>query len=488
MPGVQENHIHPAISGIIIDQVMGKFTFSELAKPEEIQQALSDYVKANPGEGWITGQKWGNVHFPEGKPNKSMIDAVVRDRPVFLLDETNHNAVVNSKALELAGITKDTPQPEVGVIGKDPKTGEPTGYLAESGMALVMNLVPPPPVDKMKEAVKIAQDILLAYGVSAITDMSGGRTALEAFKAMDEEGALKMRVDFAIIMNASLGEEPDPYGLIADREKYRTRLIDPDRVKYIVDGTPLSGTSIMLEPYANNPESYGQWTLTDAMVDSIPSLIGQGLVLSAHSIGDGTTNKLLDIVAEARKKYPERNDIPVQIAHPMWVHPDDMIRMKELNVVAEVSPPLYFPSGLMNALPPILGESRVQKAFQIKDFLEAGVVVSYGSDWPASAPNANPWRALEGLITRKDPDGTFEGGPLGEPIGLDDALKILTLNGAISMGHSDVTGSIKEGNFADMIILDANPFELIESGQPDKIGDMSVVKTIFEGEVVYKMK
>jgi len=484
MPGVQETHIHFATAGQTIDMVTNKLSITEAMNPKEIQAVLVEYAKANPGDGWIQGQKWGNAHFENGRPHKSLIDEVVSDRPVILIDETNHNAVANSKALELAGITRDTPQPATGVIYMDPVTGEPTGYLAEMGIFPVMSKVPPPSLEKHREAILLSQQIVHAYGVTAIKDMSTSRSALEGYKSLDDEGKLKLRVDGAIIMNGYLAEEMDPYGVIADRDKYRTRLIDPDTVKYVADGTPMSGTSIMLEPYANNPESLGIWTLTVEQVAALPKDFGNNLMLSLHSVGDGTTRKLLDIIEKARAEYPEIES-PVQIAHPVWVHPDDMKRMKDLNVIAEVSPPLYFWSGLMKAHVPVLGEERVTKAMPIAEFIKAGVHVSYGSDWPAGTPNANPWRALEGMVTRQNPDGEFPGEVLGEAINLASALKILTINGAVTLRHADITGSIEVGKYADMVVLDHNPFDLVEAGEAHKIGDMKVIRTLFEGEVVF---
>lgn len=486
MPGVQDNHIHISNEGQTIETVSHKLFVSELATPKEIQDALLKYANENPDEKWITGGKWGNKHFPEGRPHKSFIDEVIADRPVILMDETYHNAIANSKALELAGITKDTPQPATGVIGKDPKTGEPTGYLAEMGIFEVMKIVPLPSLDKMKEAILLGQEIVLAYGVTAITDMSPNSTALQAYKTLDDEGKLKLRSDLALIMNSYLFGDPDPYKVLAERDKYRSRLIDPDRVKYIADGTPLSGTSLMLDPYTNNPDNYGIWTLTDDQFNAIPNDLGMGLQLSIHSVGDGSTRKLLDQLAIARAAHPE-NTKPIQIAHPIFVHPDDLKRFKELNIIAEISPALYFPTGLSESLLPFLGEKRVNQMMNIKAFLDEGVMVSYGSDWPAGTPNANPWRAIEGMITRMDPDETYEG-TLGEPIDLETALRIVTINGAISMENDKVTGSIEEGKYADMIILDTNPFDLVESKQLDKIGDIIVLKTLFEGEVVYEKK
>ena len=484
MPGVQETHVHFATAGQTIDTVTNKLSITETMTPKEIQAALVEYAKANPGNGWIQGQKWGNAHFENGRPHKSLIDEVVPDRPVILIDETNHNAVVNSKALALAGITRDTPQPVTGVIYMDPDTGEPTGYLAEMGIFPVMSKIPPPPLEKLKEAILLSQQIVHAYGVTAIKDMSTSRSALEGYKSLDDEGKLKLRVDGAIIMNGYLAEEIDPYGVIADRDKYRTRLIDPDTVKYVADGTPMSGTSIMLEPYANNPESRGIWTLTEEQAAALPKDFNNNLMLSLHSVGDGTTRKLLDIIEKARADHPEIKQ-PVQIAHPVWVHPDDMKRMKDLNVMAEVSPPLYFWSGLMKAHIPVLGEERVKKAMPIAEFIKAGVHVSYGSDWPAGTPNANPLRALEGMVTRQNPEGEFAGEILGEAIDLATAIKILTINGAVTLGHADITGSIEVGKYADMAVLDHNPFDLAEAGEAHKIGDVKVSRTLFEGEVVF---
>ena len=128
-------------------------------------------------------------------------------------------------------------------------------------------------------------------------------------------------------------------------------------------------------------------------------------------------------------------------------------------------PPLYFWSGLMKSHLPVLGEERLAKAMPIADFLRAGVRVAYGSDWPAGTPTANPWRHLEGFVTRQNPDGEFPGEVLGEPISLEDAIRIMTINGAITLEHDDVTGSIETGKYADMIVLDANPFDLVEAGR-----------------------
>lgn len=486
MPGIQENHVHASVAGATIDKAANRLLITPTSKPEEIQQALIDYVKANPGDGWIRGGQWGTEHFPNGEPDKKFIDEITPDRPVILIDETVHGAWVNSKALEIAGITKDTPQPSSGIIRKDPETGEPTGYLSDGGMTEVLKHVQQPTLEQWKKAILESQLILHGFGITAITDAAAGnRITLEAYNKIEEEGELKMRVDYVIILNDYMGDVTEPWAVIKDREKYRTRLLDPDRGKIGADGVPVSGASLLLEPYTNNPDSYGKMTVTEKELEQLVEVAGEGMQIMVHAIGDGTIRKALNVIEQARKEHPENKRI-AQIAHPIWAHPDDIPRFRELNIVAEVSPPQYFWTPLAKSHVPVLGDERMKRTMPIKTFLDAGVIVTYGSDWPAGTSTVNPWRHLEGMITRMNPDGDYPREILGEPIQLEDALKIFTINGAISMEHDDVTGSIEEGKYADMIILDANPFDFVKSGQSEKIGDMNVLKTLFEGEVVYE--
>lgn len=488
MPGIQENHVHASVAGATIDKAANRLQFTPTTKPEEIQLALADYAKANPGDGWIRGGQWGTAHFLNGEPDKSVIDEIIPDRPVIFIDETVHGAWVNSRALEIAGITAETPQPSSGVIRKDPDSGEPTGYLADGGMTAVLQHVSQPTLPQWKQAILDSQTVLHGFGITAITDAAAGnRVTLEAYNALEENGALKLRVDYVTILNDYMADILEPWDVIADRDQYRTRLLDPDRAKIGADGVPISGASLLLEPYTNNPDTYGKMTVSEEQLAELIDVAGEGMQIMIHAIGDGTIRKALDTIEAARAAHPENNR-PAQIAHPIWPHPDDIPRFKELNVVAEVSPPTYFWSPLAKGHVPVLGDERMKRTMPIKEFLDAGVIVSYGSDWPAGTATANPWRHLEGMVTRLNPDGDYPGEILGEPISLEDALRIFTINGAFSMEHDDVTGSIEVGKYADMIVLDTNPFDLVDESQADKIGDMNVTRTLFEGEIVFLIK
>ena len=487
MPGVQENHVHASCAGATIEKYTGRLALLRTDTPEQIQQKLVEYGKANPGNSWIRGQVWGTAQFEGGRARKGFLDEVMPDRPVILVDESQHLAVANSKALEMAGITKDTPQPIGGVIEKDPETGEPTGFLADWGMFPIMKINPRVTPEQWRSAIVDSRDILHAYGVTAFTDALCNREAMQAYKDMDTEGVLKMRVECNIMMTDYNADVIEPWKIIEDREQFRSRLVDPSRAKWGADGIPLSKSSVMLEPYVDEPDNYGKMGLEEKEMENFEKILANGMQLMVHTIGDGTTRKVLDYVEKARAANPE-NKRPVQFAHPIWTHPDDIKRMAELNVVAEVSPPMYFWNNLLKSHVAVLGEERTRKAMPIREYLEAGVLVTYGSDWPAGTANANPWPKLEGMITRMNPDGEFPGEQLGETISLEEALKIFTINGATAMENEAVTGSIEVGKYADMIVLDLNPFNLIEADQADRIGDINVTLTLFEGEVVYNRK
>ena len=207
MPGIQENHVHASSAGATILPYANRATFSPESTPDEIRQALLEYAEANPGDGWIWGQQWDPSHFEGGRARKDLLDDIFPDRPVYLVDSSAHNAVVNSKALELAGITKDTPQPETGVIEMDPETGEPTGFLAEMGLFRVGSIQTHPEVPMWKKAILESQDILHGFGIVAITDAAVSREAIMAWAELASEDKVRLRVDTALIMNDYFGEE-----------------------------------------------------------------------------------------------------------------------------------------------------------------------------------------------------------------------------------------------------------------------------------------
>jgi hypothetical protein len=245
----------------------------------------------------------------------------------------------------------------------------------------------------------------------------------------------------------------------------------------------VSKTALMVEPYSDDPSTRGAMTIGARQLERIKQAHREGIQVMAHSTSDGTTRKLLDAIEQARVNDPNPS-LRHHIGHLLTVTKEDIPRFKELNVIAEFSPIWFYPTPMGELASKYYGVERYARWQPIKEFIDAGVTVSVGSDWPAGTPDADPWKGLEGMITRIDPK-TNSGDKLGEGVSLKTAIKILTINGAIAMMHEDKTGSIDAGKLADFIILDQNLFDLEEAGRVDRISETHVLKTIFEGKVVF---
>ena len=414
---------------------------------------------------------------------KEWLDAVVPDRPAYMVDESGHNATANSMALEIAGITAETPNPPLGTIDKDPVTGEPTGYLSETGMGLVGMHIQRPSEAAYKRAIERSLEQMTAWGITSFIDMMALEASTNVYFELEAEGKLPFRLNVAQAMNEYTME----VATAAEAREYlpkavarATEKIDTRHFKFWGDGTPLSYPSLTVEPYADR-DTYGEITMTEEMIEDAVTYLGQGLGGHIHAITDGTARRMLDLLEDAHDRYPGKVQ-RFHMAHNNTVHPDDYARYVELDVVAEISPPLWFPFGATPTLGERLGAERLEQTwFNVRSLLDAGVVVAWGSDWPSGTPDANPFRGLEGLVTRAHPSGEFDG-TSGVPISLEEGIQIMTMGSAYAMGREDSIGSIEVGKHADLVVLDRNLFEI----PPDTIYDTIVQRTVFGGETVYQ--
>ncbi len=484
MPGIYDAHVHTSYKyAFTID---GQLDFSSTATKEEIQAALKAYVAKHPELKAIRGKQWGHAMFPNGKMSKELIDAVVKDIPVLLVAESGHNVTANSKALEMAGITKSTPNPDAGVIDRDPKTGDATGYLSGEAFALVGKLVPIVGNESWYQGLSKGLNELRAVGITSITDAKTNEGMLAGYRRLEDEGKLNMRVQTALNMHdyaQSISSDEDAAKLIAERKKYQSHLVNPNCVKVVADGNWVSFTSLLLEPYSNNPKTKGETGISIGP-KYLPQLLEYhkaGIQLHFHANGDGTVHEVLNLIEKFQKEFPNPG-LHHHIAHCSLVSTADIQRFKELGVYADFSPALFFPSGFSPILEPLFGEERMQtKWFPIKGFVDAGVVAGYGSDWPLGFPSPSPFPNIEAMATRKDPYGKILG-QLGQPITLAQAIKIFTLGGVQATMQDKEFGSIEEGKYADMIVLDRNLFAI----PVENIDGTVVLNTIFEGKSVYK--
>ncbi len=479
MPGIHDTHIHTSL--VYSHEEAGRLLFEESNSPDEIIAIVKTYAEANPDVEIIRGEKWSTGDFPGGKATKEWLDPHFPNRAVYLIDETGHNGVANSVLLEMAGITKETPDPEYGVIDRVETTGEPTGYLSETAMSLIGKLIGFADVDANYRGLERSLAQVRAYGTTSIVEMAVGPNSLEAFKRLESEGKLNVRVAAAVALNdyqAEFTTREDSEELLAKAADLGSPLIKVD-LKYWADGSPLSKTALLIDPYSDDPTTLGEMTIGLAEGARFVEAHEDGMQVRFHATGDGTTRELLDVIEYAQSENP-RPGLRHHIGHLMLVHPDDVARFKDLDVIAEFSPVLWHPTTLGETASVYVGAVRYARWMAIKEFIDAGAIVTFGSDWPAGTPDADPWRGLEAMITRKD-TASNSGDALGEGIDLQDAIKAFTINGAMAMMHEDVAGSIEVGKHADMILLDRNLFEI----PPSEISEVKVLRTVFAGEAVH---
>jgi hypothetical protein len=478
LPGFVDAHVHPAQP--YLQEEGGALLFPESFGKEQIAEALAAYLKRNPTAPRIIGEKWSVRLFPQGRANKEWLDSLVSDRPAILRDETRHGAVVNSAMLRLAGITKDTPQPKYGFIEKDPRSGEPTGYLADTAQQAVFSKIPMYPDAVWERALERSMRQLTAWGVTAYVDASANAPQFRVYRKMERGGRLNFHVSGSIPMNDWAKDRViDPEPLLAMSKQYRSRLFDPIGRKWWGDGTPLSGTSLMVAEYPGG--GHGEMSVDKADFDRMVEEAGKGGLVMVHAMGDGTVRALLEVFERVRQLDPESASRPHHIAHCAFLRDEDIARFRKLNVVAEFSPLQYYRGPLTSLAEGAVGAESMKYFANVKKAIDGGAHVAIGSDWPTGAMDANPLRMLQVLVTRKDPYEKSAAEPLGDQIGLEEALRVMTLGGAYAMRKADELGSIEKGKSADMVVLDRNLFTIDRSA----IIDARVVYTIFRGRIVH---
>ncbi len=483
LPGLHDLHIHP-LSGAA--QVLYQCNFPSTASPAEIVSAVKRCADDNPERTWITGGRWGSAIFPGSNAHKSLLDDIAADRPIVLSEESGHLTWANSKALELAGITRDTPDPPGGVIMRDPRTGEPTGTLKEAAAGLVRRLIPPITPAERVAAARLAVRTLNEQGVTSIKDAGVGRESLDAYKALDDEGQLTIRVATSLRWRWRAPRAADRSALIDSRHEFRSDRLNTDFAKLVLDGVPTtSKTAAMLDPYvddAADPNNRGMLFIDQETLNAtVTHLDSIGITIKMHAAGDAAVRAGLDAIEVARE-LNGNTGLRHELGHAGFIHPDDLVRFDRLGAVMEVSPYIWYPTPITDvSIRAAVGDERTDNYWPVKSASRAGAVVVAGSDWPV-VPDLNPWLAIEALVTRRDPDEIFEG-VLGahEAIDLAAALDIFTVNGAYAMRQEDALGSIAEGKKADLIVLDRILFEI----SPDQIGDTKVMLTVVDGRVVF---
>jgi predicted amidohydrolase YtcJ len=479
LPGFIDSHCHPSAA---VEQ-FGAVALFGMRSVAEYQKAIVDFVNTHPGATVIRGSGWSNTVFGPAGPDKAILDEVVRDLPVALSSEDGHSTWVNSRALDLAGVTKETKDPPGGVIERDPVTGEPNGTLRESAAGLVSKVIPDYTVEELARGLEEYQTMALAFGITTAHEASlgVGGNSLEAYKALETAARLRMRFRASLYTDPEKGPE-QVREQAAERDRNRGPLFQTRTAKIFIDGVIEGGTAYLKEPYAHKPGFRGKPLWTPEALDTIcAALDKKGFQLHFHAIGDAAVAEALDGIAFAAR-INGRRDSRAMLTHLQLVSPEDVLRFKALGAVA-VTQPFWFMKDdyYSNIQVPYLGLKRADEEYPMESFFRAGVMVTSSSDYTVTIP-CDPIQAIQIGMTRSRPGLTDPGAVLwpGERASLEQMLASLTVNGAYANFLENTTGTIETGKSADLVVLDKNLFDL----PADKIGTAKVILTLFEGREV----
>jgi predicted amidohydrolase YtcJ len=482
LPGFQDGHVHLLSGGV----ELGECALFTMRDASAIADSIRACAVARPDTPWLRGVGWELTAFPDANPSKRLLDQLVPDRPALFEAADGHSAWVNSQALDLAGITRDTPDPADGRIEREPRTGEPSGTLREDAVGLVSRLLPEWTDAELAAGLARAQQLANQAGITSAFEASASESFLRAYALADRGGKLTVRVTVAI------DGAPDSTGIagVAQRlndwrNRYSSSRVRPIAVKLFEDGVIESGTAALLAPYVGRKGDAGKPTYQQPRLDSLAvALDREGWQIHVHAIGDRAIRMTLDAFTHAAEVNGPR-DSRHTITHLQLIDPADIPRFRHLGVVANFEP--YWANGdayITQLTEPVLGRSRSRWLYPIGSMVQSGAVVSAGSDWSVSS--LAPLDGIQVAITRRLTHQRERRTPWlpEEVVDLSTAIAMYTINAAYQTHQERDTGSIEVGKLADLVILDQDLFAVA----PREIHRVRVMRTIVEGRTVFERR
>lgn len=440
---------------------------------------VANYADANLELEWVLGRGWNQVNWPtRDYPNRQDLDEVINDRPVFLVRIDAHAAWVNTHALELAGIDKDTPDPDGGQILRD-SDGNATGILIDTAMELVRQHIPEPTQEARLQAVNMAQQHLLELGLTQVLDAGASAAQLDDYRQLNERGELKMRVNAMIsASDPSLSELLSAGVYESDNHKVRI-----GNVKMYGDGALGSRGARLIEPYSDEPDNYGLLITPAERVRALFEDIHQaGFQISYHAIGDYPNQLALDEFAriiENDASIDSLSQYRHRIEHAQIVRVEDIPRFAELGIIPSMQP--THATSDMNMAEDRVGSERIAGAYAWRSFIDSGSIIAAGSDFPVEL--ANPFYGIHAAVTRQDRNGQpVEGWYPEQALTLVESLRSFTLDAAYSGFTDSYTGTLEAGKYADFIVIDRDPFKISNKD----LWRIKVLSTYVAGEQVYQ--
>ena len=478
VPGIQDGHVHAAFAGRILRNV----NLDDLASGDGYLERLASFARSHPDLPWIVGGGWYNPVFQATDgPRAADLDAVIPDRPVFLMNADTHAAWVNTRALEVGAIGPSTPDPWDGYYVRD-ADGTPTGCLQEGApYSFWSDVVPPDSVEDWIGAVREAQARLHSLGVTGWQEAWVEPDLLRAYRSLDDAGGLRARIVTALWWDRHRGIEQID-GFVDQRGWGSAGNVHASTVKIMLDGCPETSTASMLAAFEGRfGQEHGrgiQFIDAGQLNEAVTRLDALGFQVHQHALGDRAVRSALDALETARRANGVI-DLRHHIAHFQLPDPQDVGRVRAVGAVATMQPFWAQPDPLIETMTRPRVGNRADRLYPIGDLRRTGAVLAFGSDWPVSTPD--PFLQMEVAVTRRAP-GSLDGPVLlaAQRIELKAALAAFT-RGSAFVNHDDDAGSVEPGMRADLAVLDRNPFD----GPANEIATTCVTMTLAAGRVVY---
>jgi predicted amidohydrolase YtcJ len=493
LPGFIDSHAH--VSGATNESA--SLEMFHLNSLDAYLDAVKNFAAQHPDMEVIYGGGWRNDLFPPQGPVKEDLDAIISDRPVSLMSEDGHFAWVNSMALAMAGVTKDTVSPKGGVIEKDVITGTPSGTIRETARDLIQNVLPPFSVDQIKGSIRnfmteagrvgitTAHDplMILPDARGQLNGFGASRHNIQAYSEMAQDGELTIRIRGTVLTDPTAqANQVQSIGSACAQQTHP--LFQMTGIKVFVDGVVEGGTAFLLEPYAHMPHTCSEplWE-PETLKDLFAAADHEKLQIHIHAIGDAAVGMALDALEHARAKNRNRDSRHL-ITHLHIVERSDIPRMAALDIIG-VPQPFWHVKGsyFRDIEAKYLGYDRAEHGYPMQSLAKAGILLASASDYPVQVPSP-PLLGIMLGVTRCEPGETNPDEILDpqECMTLEDMIASFTINGAYANFLEHETGSIEIGKKADMVVLENNLFEI----PIFEIADTKILMTMFEGQTVYR--
>ncbi|WP_409028804.1 amidohydrolase [Gracilimonas sediminicola] len=470
LPGLIDAHGH--VMGLGFQEL--NVNVAGIESLEATLDTIKAYAEANPELEWIQGRGWNQTLWEENEfPTAEDLDRVVPDRPVYLSRVDGHAGWVNSKALELAQISKDTPDPQGGKIIRD-GNGEATGVFVDAAENYIMEIIPEPTEVERKRALEEALEQMASMGLTSVHDAGVSATNWEIYKEFADQGKMTTRI-YAMIGGMTAFEELSQNGPV---DSYANDRLALRSVKLYSDGALGSRGAAMIEPYSDDPGNRGllfadQQEFNETMMTTASA----GFQTNVHAIGDRANRVILNAFEHVRDELGNQG-LRHRIEHAQIVALEDIPRFAELDIIASMQP--RHATSDKNMAVDRVGEDRIEGGYAWQTFLDQGTIVAAGSDFPVEP--SNPFWGLYSSVTRMDHEGNPPGGWYpDESLSRAQALKAFTIDAAYAAHQEEVLGSIEEGKWADFVIIDQDYFEV----PARDIYKVDILETWVAGEKVY---